>query len=789
MNLQRTAIFILLLHLNCAVAQQYTLKGKVNDIHGQPLSYADVLLFTIPDSTQVGAVLTDDLGTYSFSGLYTGEYFIRAYITDINETISSHISIDNKQLVHEQDLNLQIAIAKVDNVVITSQRSIVRQQADKMVMDVEGTLANSGLTAEDVLRRAPGITVDKDGKVSIKGKSGVQVMLDDRPMYMGEEQLSNLIKSIPSDLIKEIEVITSPSAKYDAIGNAGIVNIRLKEGAYEGLNGTANLSLGKGRYHKSSTGTTISYKKKKLLLDASYQYNNKEGLSQFYIHRKYLAVSSPYSRQDSDSDFRLPESSHNLLLKGSMALSDKSTLGFNVNGTYSHFKWDGGSKAALFSKEGLKLETHHSRDAGYTRQRYLNGGLDYAYQFDTSGTKLSASISFNKNAGDEDKRLSVRSYDSLQQETSPFLFYSTNDNRSDQLSTKVDFTKTMMKSLKLELGFKINLLDKLEPRNVSIIEKGYERDASNHFDYKENIYAGYVLLSQKVRKWKLQAGLRVENTQAKGTQTLQDTTFKRGYINLFPSANVNYSSSAQTSYSLMYSRRIQRPESGQLNPVLNIVDPYTAWGGSPYIYPEYTHNIELAQSAFAGFLITTLNYAHTLNPLNWVNVVDSKSLQTVGGFRNMEWKQNIGVSVAVNLPITRWWQSSNFINVYHNQIKGDLGQGASLIKGSSFTANATQTFRLPKGIGLELSGNYEGAAPYGVGTGLALGQLSIALQKKVLKDKGTLKLAISDIFWTYRYRNETTYSGVYIAGGEKWDNRVLMLTFNYRFGKRLDIDK
>lgn len=766
----------------------HTISGKINNSSHEALAHVDVLLYTIgKDTTEVANTLSDENGLYQFDSLNVGKYQVSAYHTELNEKMSKTVFLDSTQTTVTENFVFEMMISKVEDVVIVSQKSLVRQDPDKMVVNVESGLSNSGLTGVDVLRKMPGISVDKDGKISLKGRPGVMVMLDDKLLYMTEEQLGNLLKSLPSDLIKEIEIISSPSAKYDAVGNAGIINIRLKQGAYEGLNGSINASFGYGIYHKGNSGMNVSYKKKKISLDAGYQYNNKENLSDFYSQRAYIEQTNSLSRFNSKSYFRLPEANHTVFLKGQYKLSSKGTLGMSLNGAMGKFNWNGGSVSEWYKWDNSIQSSYESKDRGHVSFQNINGGADYSHNFDTLGTKLIVGVTFNQNDDLIDKLFDIQYFDSVHTNLQhPFVLTQKNTTSSTQYAAKADFTKNLSKKTKFESGLKVNHVYDYRPLTIAITENNQSKDGSNHFKYNEDIYAGYAIGSSKIGKWSFQGGLRVEHTEAKGTQTIVDTTFKRSYTNLFPSGNISYKHSEKTSYTLLYSRRIRRPSGQDLNPVLNILDPNTSWGGDPFMLPEYTDNMEFAWSILNGYVITTANYSHTLNPIMWVSRVDANSLYTVSGNRNLVSMTSGGLSVAANFPITKWWNTSNFVYVYKKATVGDLGFGQTRNEGMSWQFNSTQSFKLPKKISIEASGNYEAASAYALGRGLPFWQLNTSVQKKFLKDKISVKLTYSDMFRSMRYRGESIFGNVLQRGSFRWDNRVLMLSLSYKFGKRME---
>lgn len=349
---------------------------------------------------------------------------------------------------------------------------------------------------------------------------------------------------------------------------------------------------------------------------------------------------------------------------------------------------------------------------------------------------------------------------------------------------KADYVDKLFKKVKIESGIKINILDKFNPADINIVENGLRSDVSNPFKYKENISAIYLSANRPLsEKWKVQFGLRMEHTDIRGIQTRLDTSFARDYTNLFPSGSVTFEATKNMSYTLLYSRRIQRPTSFQLNPVLSITDPYNSWGGNSFLLPEYTDNIELSQSLFSGYVVTTLNYSYTKQPIAWALTVDSVTLKAVSQTRNLDYKQNAGLSVAVNRPITKWWTTSIYVYGYHNRFVGDLGYGKTTNNQWALNFNSTQSFTLSKKMTAEVSGTYDSPWAYGLNRVSSQGQLNLAVQRKLWASKASIKLAISDVFWSDRWKTTNRLNAIEAHNLMQWDTRIVMLTFNYKFGR------
>jgi hypothetical protein len=307
-----------------------------------------------------------------------------------------------------------------------------------------------------------------------------------------------------------------------------------------------------------------------------------------------------------------------------------------------------------------------------------------------------------------------------------------------------------------------------------------EDSRSNHFIYDENINAIYANANKQLGKWSLQGGLRLENTNAKGYQVKNDSTFKRDFTNLFPSAFISFNADKKNTFTISYSRRITRPNYQDLNPFIYFLDSLSYRKGNPFLLPQFTHNIELSHS-FQGKLITTLNYNNTRNVITQIIKPDGDLLFLTSD--NVARFRNIGISITAPIPVTKWWNSNIFINVYNNHYGGLYDNKPISMSYTSFTINSTQTFTLKPGFSLELSGFYRARGVDQLNINEPMYMVSFGGQKQVMKGKGTLRLNLRDPFWLQRYKGKTVYDLVDSRISNKWDNRQVTLGLTYRFGK------
>jgi iron complex outermembrane receptor protein len=751
-------------------------EGFIKDAEGIPIEFATVRLHSLPDSSAVTGTLSDTSGYYSFENISYGNYFVIVSTIGYTDTYLPSFTLTkdhNKQqfdaVVSEHDAS--------EEILITAQEPFIRQEAGITVVNVEAGILNAGLTAADVLQRTPGATVDKDCIVKLKGKGGVLVLLDGKPLYMDDAQVGALLKSIPADQIKEMEIITSPSAKYDAAGNAGIINIKLKKGAYEGLNGSVNSSIAKGVYPKALIGINLSYKKKKLTLGGGYQYSYKKDLQRSSVNRAYTSFQD--SSYYTSTEYAHPKNTQNVLLNGSYDLSAKSTLLWDGTALYQHSTWKGNTESNLYAPSGNRSSYFLTNDQSTSEYYNINSSIGYKYLMDTVGSELFFQGEYKKNNSKSNQVFTTDYYDANGTTTQPSTSYKSYiPVNVDQWGAKADFTKTLVYKIKLEAGVKY-----MGVKTNANVTSSYV--AENNFIYTEHIQAAYATLNKQLNKWKLSGGVRVEHTLSKGEQKTLDSTFNRNYTNFFPSAAVSYQPTEKTSYTVLYSKRIQRPSYHDLNPFIYYSDPYNSYSGNPYLLPEYTHQAELTTSKWNGVFLATLNYSYTLQPLAEGFKIDPNSLATTYTSRNLSNQKNLGVSFSVNSTIKHWWSMNNYVYFYNNSLTGDVGFGMQTVSRPAWMVNATHTFKFPHSISAELSFNYESPNYFGTILYREVWQLSAGVQKKMMHETVSLKLSVTDIFWKYVYVGSGTFGDIKTSDSFKWDNRVLMFSLTYRFGKRI----
>lgn len=785
--------------LTCIVAiqaqsKQGKISGKVVDGTSSPLGSVTISLLRSADSVLVKTAISGKDGKYDFAGIGEGSYILLFSSAGFENKYSGPVNISaGAATVNAEPATLQPSVKSLGGVTVTAQRPFIESKIDKTVVNVEASPTSAGATALEVLEKSPGVMVSNDGIISLRGKAGVIVMMDGKPTYLSPTDLANLLKNMPASALDQIEIMTNPSAKYDASGNSGIINIKTKKGRAGGFNGSIMTGFTAGLYKagntfyvtpKSQNSINFNYRKNKINFFGNYNPNIFRGRSQLEIHRIKLDQDKKITGyNDVFTNFNFGNNNHTLKLGLDYFIDKKNTIGFVATG----FVFSGHPTPVTVTTTNDENHNLLSKMVSETNNRIrfknLSTNVNYRHQFDSTGRELTADFDFI-------------AYDNTSRMTLTTDFYDGNNQSfGNQLSLrgflpakitiysfKSDYTHPFKDGGRLEAGVKSSVVS--NDNLVSYVRwdgaKWVDDARSNHFIYDENINAAYVNVNKQIKKWSLQGGLRLENTNAKGYQVTNDSTFRRSFTNLFPSAFISYEVDKSNKFTISYSRRITRPNYQDLNPFIYFLDSLSYRKGNPFLLPQFTHNIELSHS-FKNRLITTLNYNTTNNVISQLIKPDGDILFLTSD--NVARFRNIGIAITAPVPVTKWWDSNIFVNVYNNHYEGIYENKPLDLSYTSFMINWTQTFTIKQGFTAEVSGFYRAKGVDQLSINDPMYLLNFGAQKQVLKGKGTLRLNLRDPFWMQRYSGKTQYDVVDSRVKNKWDNRQVTATFTYRFGK------
>ncbi|MEG0519331.1 MAG: TonB-dependent receptor [Bacteroidales bacterium] len=767
-----------------AKAVKTDIKGKVYEkVSGQPLAFATITVLNGEHKIVTGATSKEN-GDFTFTTLVDGYYkmiisFIGYKNLEIPLTVNSSKSIDLGRVEIEQDSQQLTAT------VITAKVPLIEQKLDKVVMNVSESVMAQTNNGFEILRKAPGISVDTDGNILLNGQA-VEVWIDNRPSRLNGSQLETLLSAIDGSTVEKIEIMQHPSAKFDAAGSGGIINIRTKKNFVKGLYGNVSLNYNmftQNEFHQGANGSiNLNYRSKKANTYLTYTprfYQNKYTLSSTTLFGENYK-----STQISESLMGGDNSKHYAKLGSDFYLSDKNTIGFLAATTISRGEFNSFySRAETFtnsilterSKSNIEQnDDMNSLDANiyYTRtfsqQSDLTFNVDYNY-FDMTNTSIQQNKYYNPN---------------------DLKYASSFTNNSKQYiniySFKADYKVPVWKKGLLEAGLKwarTNTSNNMVRKDSMNTEYIINSNLSSKFNYREDISAAYLSLAYQFnQKWSTKVGLRGEYTRAKGNWISADTVTTQQYLDVFPTVFLGYTPAANWRLSFSYALRVQRPRFSQLNPFRVYADANSYIEGNPNLKPQYTNQLSL-NAGYKSFLNFGLIYMRSGSFIS-----QNIKFDHITGEKQILWS-NFGTFTAygINASLSEMPLVKNvlFLNA-NTMLSNAISKSSSrdyVEKKFFYQVYAGLTTVLPKDFKIELTGNYQSGLPFGYMNIEPIWRMNFGVKKSFWKNKATISLALDDIFGTGNtdvnmYENGINNYNLY----QKNDSRTIKIGFNYKFG-------
>ena len=789
------ALFVFIFEIS-AQSNPGKIKGQIKDAGNKPLQSISVSLLKVKDSSLVKLAITDKAGNYEFENIKEGIYLISASSVGYTKKYSSSFAVSaSDPLIQVEVMNMHETAKGLGEVTVTAKKPFIENKIDKMVVNVDASPTSAGATALEILEKSPGVTVDNDGNISLRGKAGVIIMMDGKPTYLSSADLANLLKNTPASSLDQIEIMTNPSAKYDASGNSGVINIKTKKGRAAGFNGSVMAGASSGIFKpedaiyltpRSQNNITFNYRKNKLNLFGSYNPNFFRGKGRLIINRRFIdngGTISGYS--DVFTKFKFGNNNHTLKLGLDYFADKKNTYGVVVSGFMFNGHPTPVTVTSISDENYQLLSSMVSLTENKIHFKNFSSNFNYRHLFDTAGREITVDLDYVTYNNVSNMLLTTDFYNGVgQQSADQLLLKGHLPSNINIYSIKSDYSHPFKKGGNFEAGIKSSYVknDNLVDYERLVSDKWVIDNRTNHFIYDENINAIYTNVNKQVKKWSFQAGLRLENTNVKGFQVTNDSTFHRNFTNLFPSAFISYNVNKNNTVTLSYRRRVNRPNYQDLNPFTYFLDSLSYRQGNPFLLPQFSQNFELTHS-FKGKLITTLNYNNTTDVISQVLKQDPVNRIVFLTVDNVAKFINFGISITAQMPIKKWWNTNLFTNIYNSHYKGIYNGDPIDMSYTSFMANMTNTFTIKPGFSLELSGFYRAKGLDQLNISQPIYNISIGGQKTIMKGKATLRLNIRDPFAWQQYRGITEYSTIYVKVRNKFDARQVNATFTYRFGK------
>ncbi|MFN7116210.1 MAG: outer membrane beta-barrel protein [Saprospiraceae bacterium] len=764
-----------------------TISGTVLNEQEQPVEFANIILKrTGQDSLLVKGVITDEQGRFAIEEIEAGNYYLHISQVGLGQLKTEAFTVNaNNPTVQLGNIILKQEATTLTEVTVRSQKPFIERQLDKLVVNVENSIVSAGASAMEVLERSPGVIVDQNDAISLKGKQGVIVMIDGKPAQLGGTELANFLRGTPSAAIDKIEIIANPSAKYDAAGNAGIINIRMKRDQKLGFNGSFNLTYGNNRFNRYNAGTSMNYRNKKWNFFGSYNYANTRGFNNLILFRKFSEDGETEAIFDQNNYLIFPFSNNNARVGADFFATKKTTIGVLFSGISNRFNPTGDNVTYILDGAGQRTGRFTTQNRSQDHWYNYATNVNIRQTFNKPGKELSADFDYARYGNDTYQQFTTELFDAEDVLLNRDILIGDLFGYLNIYSGKADYVHPLTEKSKFELGWKSSLVktdNTLNFYNRINAEDIFDASRSNHFIYEENINAGYLNFRQEFDKWSLQLGLRGEQTIADGLQVTTDSSFNRNYFQFFPSVFVQRNLSESHTMNISMSRRIDRPSYRQLNPFRAFVDRTTYQEGNPFLLPELTYSFELAHT-YKEWLTTTLSYSVTDDNITSVLLQDDANRITVQTDLNIAEVKYYGLNVSATFNPVKWWNTRTEINGYYQRFTGNIRNTNLDNSRPTFALSSNNRFTLPKSAAGEINFFYQHTGAYGISIIEPIWQLSLGVQKSILKEKGTIRLNVNDIFWRGYPRGSTQFANIDETFSSRRGTRLASIAFSYRFGK------
>lgn len=768
------------------------LTGRIKDEKGAPLGFSTVAVVQ-PSTTAVvtGAVAGED-GTFHILPPAAGTYFLRV-------TALGYISQETPAFVvtgatFQKDfgtITLKEDPRKLNEVNIQALRPAIRQEADRLVVSVEGTAMAAGSTAFAVLAKSPGVFIDQEGNIQLNGRSGVTVMIDGKLTYLSARDLRNLLEGMSAENIKDIEIITNPSAKYDAEGTSGILNINLKKNIQQGINGSIHSGYTYNfKQHGYTYGGNINFKSGKwnsfLNLDAARRVGGREAT---FTRVFYGVGKTTYFDQVATGNFMV-QGPPAIRLGTDYSLNDRHSLGFMANYTTNRMESD-------FLTDTYIGQTPANPSLYVEADNYLNntyenftGNLHYTGKLNTQGTLLSTDLDYARIRNRGEANFFNYFTDLVTAQRIQDFLFTDIPNGYDIYSAKVDFTHPFSEDHKMEVGAKASRVisdndSRFYFNNGALV---LDPQRTNHFNYRESILAAYLSWRGKLtERYTMQAGLRAENTQSFGESFTTGQVTERNYLDLFPSVFIQQRVNENYGINYSYSRRITRPNYGNLNPFRAYRDPYTYYEGNPFLRPQYTQSFSLAQT-FKKIYTLTFTYNLNRDVMGELPILDVANATTIYTTGNLDNGRYVGLTAVAPLKITKWWDSQNTAVLSYSKF--------SMMSDNGFLENdqvfsmlqSNHTVQLPLEIRMEMNLLFRGPAASGLYHMAPMHRVDLAFKRSFFGKKVDVNVNANDLFKWYRYHWTTDINGNVNEFDQyfRWRSVGLTLRYNFSRGQKVE---
>lgn len=785
--------------LRAQTPMEATIVAKVIDAqNSQTVPFATASILNRKTKAIVKVTQTDVNGNLKITGLTPGVFTFKISYVGYQTMVRDSISISAQKEINLGTIKMTPAKGTALNEVkITAQKSTMQLGIDKKVFSVDQSLVSEGGSAADLLQNVPTVQTDMDGNVSLRGSTGVKVLIDGKPSLIAGGNVAQVLASIPASSIESVELITNPSAKYDAEGQSGIINIVLKKNKKLGFNGSVALSAGNRDNYNANTSLSFQNSKINLYGNYGYRYGNRYGGGFSNITYLNSTFTTVFANQNTDS--RGTDKGHNAKAGIDYYLNDKNMLslsgGFNTrdNERLEYLTIDklNGQRAPV------ELSNRNNTNIGTGTSFDLN--LDYSLKFKKPKEELTFNLGYSKGSNDNAQIYTTDIYNQNGSAVDLPFIVNTNDAIGDNKNYNIqaDYTLPTSKTGKFEAGYRsqIKYADNSTIARILNNSTGnYDMDfgLTNDFNSKDQVHAIYANYQNQIKSFGYQLGLRAEdallNTTSgaySATNSVAYTQGKVAYTRLYPSIYLTQKFSGEQQMQLSFSRRVNRPRGWDTNPFLDTSDPLNFRQGNPNLKPEDVHAYELSYNKFwpKVTFISTVYFRQTDDVIQRVRSLPNSEGITITTPQNLTKQLSTGLELIGKIDVMKAWNFTANVNLYQSKINGVPAFGILENSGFSWDANLTNNITLPYSITLQLKADYNAAQVMAQGKRNAMYGLDAGAKYDFKNKKASLSLNVRNVLNSRNWSMTTTTPSTTIDFKRYMSGAMGSLTFSYRFGK------
>ncbi|MCE3228771.1 MAG: TonB-dependent receptor [Bacteroidetes bacterium] len=777
------SVFIFLFVVVYSSAQN-RIEGTILDDKNEPVSFCAVGLMNVSDSSLVKGSISDDKGYYFFLDIKKGNYIFKISSAGFLDFYSNSINVDSLSQLKLEPFILKNSGVNLNEVSVTALKKPIEFKNGNIIVNVEGSPLAIGNSVYDVIMRMPGVMTDGDN-ITLQGKS-VSFLIDNRIQQLAGGQMISLLKSMNASNVEKIELINNPSAKYDAAGSGGLINIITKKIRLTGFSGNFMLHSSQGFYNNTFSQLSLNYKGKKFSVFTNYNASYTDTRSVNNWHREVK-----YDSTVTKLDQNYVETAHNRYVSffggADWFINKRNTLSARID-----FR-PGKEKVIRHATTTISDNAlgYHNLSFDFEKPNdwfWQDYSLNYDLLIDTTGGKLTFNTSYSTYPERWSAMYQNHYLDEQYNDVAPVkVFRGENKVDLSVLTGRIDLEKNFAKKFRLEAGVKIAFQDLFSDfvfadRNTSTGIFTLDTSLTNAFSYKEQIQAGYVEMSKELKKFNFRVGVRGENTIILAESKTNSVKYDRTYFNLFPVASIDYNYSDKHNYSLSYNKRISRANYLNFNPYKSFRSILTYMQGNPYLNPQYTDRIDLRHT-YKGRISNSFSYSFHKNYFLTYNIENSKTKELIFYNGNLDQGEIFSYSLFYQGDIFKWWTISTSLGIHYFRCKGTIEGVNYSIGNNNNNVWMMHQFSLSKSTKLEIS--VWGVGPWVDGTTSfkPRGAINSGIKQNLLRDKLTISLGMHDIFYTLPVISEVTLQYQNSNSVHSWDSRRFNISVNYNFGK------